>query len=113
MNVSKFEGGNCFSLLDLEACLRFKTETSASFAVGKYSRNRVGFVQRGWLDVHHPANDEGWPKAFLSVSLPEKYLQPEQQQQIIRSVFQALDIPEATFYEVDFFSIAKLIRQTG
>jgi len=111
MNLSKFEINDCFPLIDLEACLRFKTETSASFAVGKHSRNRVGFVQCGWLDVHHPADDEGWPKAFLSLSLPEKYWQLEQQ--IIKDVFRALDIPDATFYQADFFSVNKLMRLTG
>ena len=106
MNIAKFSnrGRDCFELLDLVACFEFKTETSISFQVGKRSKDGGMFSVRGWLDVHHPVDMKEYTKAYLRISLPPKYLELEQERQVLTSVFEALELPAQETYEAYFFT---------
>ena len=110
MNIADFKHRDCFALLDLEACFDFKTETSISFQLGKHSRDRGMFSVRGWLDVHHPVPGEYVTKAYLRIALPSnyfgfehKFLELEQQKEVVATVFKALQIPGEEIYEAHFF----------
>ena len=105
MNTNKFsESRDCFALLDLMACFDFKTETSISFQIGKRSKDGCIFSVRGWLDIHHPVDMGEYAKAYLRISLPQKYLDFEQEKLILAVVFEALEIPEQEIYEAYFFT---------
>jgi len=111
MNVTAFKDRDCFALLDLEACFAFKTETSISFTLGRHSRSRSAFVHKGWLEVHHPIPTEYVTKAYLRIALPSQYfgfehkfLETDQQREIVAAVFQALEIPQEEVYEAYFFT---------
>ena len=111
MNIAKFQNRECFSLLDLEACFDFKTETSISFNLGIHSRSRSAFNICGWLEVHHPIQIEYGTKAYLRIALPPQYfvfehpsLQIDQQKEIVAVVLEALEIPPEEVYEAHFFT---------
>jgi hypothetical protein len=111
MDTPRFNDRDCFTLLDLEACFDFKTETSISFQLGRYSRSRSAFSIRGWLDLHHPVHTPYGTKAYLRIALPSQYLQFEhesllsdQLKEIVATVLKALEIPSDEVYEAHFFT---------
>lgn len=59
------------------------------------------FNVKGWIDVHHPC--DGHYKAQLRVSLPVEYHQLETMTEIVRTVFEALDIPADETFQALFF----------
>jgi hypothetical protein len=116
-----------FQVLDLTARFAFKSETSISFDLGRYSDTltlpsgdlsngdfvlNVGpggvFVVTGRLDVHHPC--EGHIKTQLRTVLPAEYHRFDQMKEFVATVFEALGIPSDETFESLFVSSEK---QTG
>jgi hypothetical protein len=111
VDASRFQNAfDEFQLHDLVAKFEFKSATSISFALGRYSDTlklpdsnfamKVGprgvFTRVGRVDVHHPC--EGHIKAQLNVVLPTEYHEFERMQGLVKSVFEALGIqPDETF----------------
>jgi hypothetical protein len=113
------DGG--FRVLDLSARFAFKSATSISFALGRYSDTlrlpgggpfgddfimKVGpdaaFYVTGRVDVHHPC--EGHIKAQLHVVLPAEYHPFERMREFVATIFEALGIPSDETFESQFVS---------
>lgn len=95
MNTTRYNSlRDFFPVLDLDACFRFKTQSSISFRLGRFDKHRSVFTSQGWLDVHHPVMRDGYTSVFLRVFLPAEYLTLDQMKQMIEAVLAALEIPE-------------------
>jgi hypothetical protein len=105
-----------FRVLDLSARFAFRSATSISFDLGRYSDTlrlpgggpfggdfvmNVGpggvFKVTGRIDVHHPC--EGHIKAQLLVVLPAEYHPFERVQEFVATIFEALGIPPDETFE--------------
>ncbi len=110
-----------FRVLDLSARFAFRSATSISFDLGRYSDTlrlpsggpfggdfvmKVGpggvFKVAGRVDVHHPC--EGHIKAQLHVVLPAEYHSSERVLEFVGAVFEALGIPSDETFEALFVS---------
>lgn len=116
MDTARFEHGAGFLILDLWTSCAFKSATSISFLLGRYSDTLtcpVGdekgsqltaparvFKVAGRLDVHHPC--EGHILTQLLVVLPVEYHAYERMQQIVDRVFEVLGIPADETFEAHF-----------
>ena len=120
MDTSRFgERDSGFPVLDLSARFAFRSATSISFDLGRYSDTlrlpgsgllggdfvmKVGpggvFKVAGRVDVHHPC--DGHIKAQLHVVLPAEYHTWERMGEFIRGVFEALGISPDETYEALF-----------
>jgi hypothetical protein len=128
VDTSRFEDPDSgFQVLDLSARLAFKSATSISFDLGRYSDTLtlpggdllggdfvmdVGpggvFKVTGRVDVHHPC--EGHIKTQLHVLLPAEYHPFEQMKVFVATVLEALGIPSDETFEASFVSPE---QQTG
>jgi hypothetical protein len=117
MNTTLFSSGdNEFDILDLKARFAFKTETSISFDIGRWSNSlrlpindgeeeeTVWSADRpfvfnvvGWLDVHHPCN--GPIKTQVRIQIPVEYHSFDRMKPMVETIFKALDIPLDETYE--------------
>jgi hypothetical protein len=116
-----------FRVLDLSARFAFRSATSISFDLGRFSDTLVlpgggfdgeDFVMKtpagrvfnvaGRVDVHHPC--EGHIKTQLQVLLPAEYHPFEQMKEFVETVFKALGIPSDETFEAHFVSPE---QQTG
>jgi hypothetical protein len=110
-----------FQVLDLNAEFAFRSQTSISFNLGRYSDTLtlpgggllandfvlpVGlggvFNVVGRVDVHHPC--EGHIKAQLRTVLPSDYQQFERMRDFVAILFRALAIPPDETFEAHFVS---------
>jgi hypothetical protein len=90
-----------FPLLDLTARFAFKSQSSISFDLGRWSHSRFTFTHVGWIDAHHPC--DGHIKTQLRIRIPAKYHVCDQMKSIIHLLFEALAIPSDETYETAFF----------
>lgn len=95
-------GNDAFTLLGLTARVAFKSPSSVSFDLGRWSHSRFSFTHAGWIDVHHPCN--GHIKTQLRINIPVKYQVFDQMKSIIHLAFNALAIPLDETYEALFFA---------
>jgi hypothetical protein len=122
VDTSRFTGHHSgFQVLDLSARLTFRSATSISFDLGRYSDTlklpgggfpgqdfvmNVGpdgaFYVTGRVDVHHPC--EGHIKTQLHIVLPPEYHSSERMKEFIAIVFEALGIPSDETFEALFVS---------
>ena len=122
MDTSRFDDRDSgFRVLDLSARFAFRSPTSISFDLGRYSDTlripsggpfgddfvmKVGpggvFKVTGRVDVHHPC--AGRIKAAIHVVLPAEYHPFEQMRELVRAVFDALAIPADETFEAIFVS---------
>ena len=99
MNTSKFNSHkDYFRVLNLVACLKYKTRGSISFSIGRFSLGNCVAGGCGWLDVHCPC--DGHIKVQIRLMLPDEYYEQDKFKAIIDSVFEALEIPRDETYEV-------------
>src|SRR5262249_54391970 len=110
MDTSRFmtaEDG--FDLLDLKARFAFKTETSISFDLGRWSSTLrlpaeegsedvvwssdrpFVFTVIGWIDAHHPCDPP--IKAQIRICIPTDYHPFERMKSIVTAICEALSIP--------------------
>ena len=101
-----------FGILDFNAELDFKTESSASFrlvtvedmpATEKRIAVKNATICFGWLDVHSIAN--GHVKVQMRIGVHEKYeryITRGNLEEIVQSVFRAFGIPADETYEIRF-----------
>lgn len=101
-----------FAVLDFNAKLDFKTESSASFhlvtvedmpATEKRIAVKNATIWFGWLDVHSITN--GRVKIQIRVGVHEKYERyrtSENLEEIVRSVFKAFGVAADETYEIRF-----------
>jgi hypothetical protein len=120
MDTSRFtKADDEFDLLDLKARFAFKTETSISFDIGRWSntlrlpagegeeefvwsRDRpFVFTVIGWVDVHHPC--DSCIKAQLRVCIPPEYHRFERMESIVKAICKALSIPPEEHCQSTFF----------
>ena len=102
MDTTRFaKGQDAFSVLGLTAKTEFKTASSISFMLGRWSSRRTGFSGVGWIDVHHPC--EGHVKTRIRVRIPTTFQEFEQMKSLIAVVFENLGIPADETYESSFF----------
>lgn len=122
LRFMKAEDG--FDLLDLKARFAFKTETSISFDIGRWSstlripagdgkEDRVLSADRpfvftgiGWIDAHHPCDSP--IKAQLRICIPTEYHQFERMESIVKGICEALSIPLEEHCESKFFTSEKV-----
>jgi hypothetical protein len=122
MDTSRFvDRSSGFRVLDLSARFAFRSATSISFDLGRYSDTlrlpsggpfggdfvmNVGtggvFKVAGRVDVHHPC--EGHIKAQLLVVLPAEYHPFERMQEFVGAMFEVLGIPPDETFEALFVS---------
>ncbi len=126
MNNTPFSNDNDgFDILDLQARFVFKTDTSISFDIGRWSNTlriprAVGGGERGlvqdtpfvfnvigWIDVHHPC--DGHIRTYLRIRMPEEYHALERVKSIVATIFKALDIPLDETYEATAFDSDNVI----
>ncbi len=128
MDMSRFvDRDSGFRVLDLSARFAFRSATSISFDLGRYSDTLTlpggdlfggeitmnfgpgaVFTVTGRVDVHHPC--EGHIKAHLRVVLPAEYHPFEKMRDFVATVFEALEIPSDETFEAKFVSPE---QQTG
>lgn len=96
------EGGTEFQVLGLTARVAFRSQTSISFDLGRWTTKRSVFTHVGWIDVHHPC--DGHIKAHLRIQIPAKYLAFDQMKSISDLILEALAIPSDETYEAMFFT---------
>ncbi len=128
MDTSRFgDRDSGFPILDLSARFSFRSATSISFDLGRYSdtlrlpaggqfggdfvmKMRPGavFTVAGRVDVHHPC--EGHIVAQLHVVLPAEYHVFERMGEFVGTAFEALGIPSDETFEATFVGPE---RQTG
>ena len=103
MNTVRFNSGeDIFTLLDLTARFKFKTASSVSFSLERYSKSLCPTRQVGWIDVHHPC--ENHIKLQIRISLPSEYHNPQKLRIIIAEVLAATEIPGDETYETLLFA---------
>jgi hypothetical protein len=121
VDTSRFQNPfDRFPVLDVFATFAFKTGTSVSFELGRFSDTlrlpggafgddfsfKVGmcgvFRIVGRVDVHHPC--EGHIKAQLHVVLPAEYHETERMERLVAEIFAALAIPADETFEALFVS---------
>jgi hypothetical protein len=121
MNTSGFSrGDHGFDILDLKARFAFKTGTSISFDIGRWSNTlrlpsaegNEEFVWSedrpfvfnvvGWIDVHHPC--DGHIKAQIRVGIPDEYHSFDRVKGIVETILKALEIPPDETYEATAFN---------
>jgi hypothetical protein len=120
VDTTRFSGRDSgFRVLDLSARFAFRSATSISFDLGRYSDTLrlpsggpfggdfvmdVGpggvFTVTGRVDVHHPC--EGHIKAQLLVVLPAEYHGFERMREFVGAIFEALGIPSDETFEALF-----------
>jgi hypothetical protein len=119
MDTSRFtKPDDGFDVLDLRARFAFKTATSISFDLGRWSNTlrlpagegeeRVWSLDRpfvftviGWIDAHHPC--DACIKAQLRVCIPTEYHESPRMQTIVKAICDALSIPPEEHCESKFF----------
>lgn len=102
MDTTRFKKyEDAFTVLGLTARTDFKTSSSISFMLGRWSSRRTGFTVVGWVDVHHPC--EGHVKALIRVDIAKDHHEFEQMKSLIAVVFENLGIPADETYECHFF----------
>lgn len=125
MNTAPFSTGDSeFDILDLKARFAFKTDTSISFDIGRWSNtlrlptgdgdeDMVWSADRpfvfhvvGWLDVHHPC--DGHIKTRVRIKIPAEYHLFDRMKPIVEAIFKALDIPLDETYETTVFDSDKV-----
>jgi hypothetical protein len=117
MDTSRFgDRDSGFRVLDLSARFAFRSATSISFDLGRYSDTlrlpsggplggdfvmNVGpggaFKVTGRIDLHHPC--EGHIRTQLLVVLPAEYHPFERMREFVGAVFEALGIPPDETFE--------------
>jgi hypothetical protein len=103
MDTTRFaEGDDAFSFLALTANVAFKSPSSISFNLGRWSHCRFVFTHVGCIDVHHPC--DGHIKTQLRIQIPAQYHDLDQMKSIINQTFDALSIPLDETYEAVFFA---------
>ncbi len=103
MDTSRLSNDNdAFCLFGVTARVAFKSQSSISFDLGRWSRTRLTFTHIGWIDVHHPC--EGHIKTQLRIRIPAPYHVFEQMKLIIDLTLGALAIPLDETYEAVFIS---------
>jgi hypothetical protein len=91
-----------FTVLNFLAELEFHTASSASYRCERYSASLCPRRQLGWIDVHWPCENHH-VAVELRIALPEEYHSLEKLEEIRRSVFRALGIPEDAPWESECF----------
>jgi hypothetical protein len=103
LNTARFNSReDIFNLLDLTARFKFKTASSVSFSLERYSKSLCPTRQVGWIDVHYPC--ENHVKLQIRISLPSEYHNPQKLKTIIAEVFAATEIPADETYEALLFT---------
>jgi hypothetical protein len=97
-----------FSVLDLDARLAFRTESSNSFDVEWNANDDECKFRKGWIDVHFPC--DGRIKAVIRVSLNEPYPDWESQKTILETLFRVLDISSKVTYEALFLTPTRTVE---
>jgi hypothetical protein len=124
MDTSRFtKADDGFDLLDLKARFAFKTETSISFNIGRWSNTLrlpagegkeefvwsadrpLVFTVIGWIDAHHPC--DSLIKAQLRICIPTEYHQVERMKSIVKALCEALSISPEEHCESKFFASGK------
>src|SRR5262245_59195907 len=125
MDTSRFVGAeDGFDLLDLKARFAFKTGTSISFEIGRWSSTLrlpaaegredlvwsadrpFVFTAIGWIDAHHPCDSP--IKAQLRICIPTEYHQFERMKTTVMAICEALSIPLEEHCESKFFTSEKV-----
>jgi len=104
MNLSKFESAkDRFPILDLEAQFYFKTETSIAFLVGTGPVSNMTVMGR--VEVHHPCYPQCKDSIRVNgtVTLPAKYLTTETMIEILKTLYQELEINQSERHQFRFF----------
>jgi hypothetical protein len=104
MDTSRFtKPEDEFSLLGrLTARFAFKTESSISFEIGRFSHSRFTFTTVGWIDVHHPC--DSFIKAQVRICIPVGYHSVEQMAEMVKTICEALSISSDENCESRVFS---------
>ena len=103
MDTSRFaKPEDELSLLGLTARFAFKTASSISFEVGRWSHSRFTFTHVGWIDVHHPC--DSFTKAQVRICIPVDYHSFERMAAMVKSICEALSIPPDENCESRVFS---------
>src|SRR5688572_25100506 len=98
MNTDRFNSQeDKFSMLDLTARFSFRTASSLSFALERYSKSLCPTRQVGWIDLHYPC--EGHIKLQIRISLPSEYHAGEKLRAIVTAVIAATGVPADGTYE--------------
>jgi hypothetical protein len=111
MCLKTLKPGDRFDVLDLVAFCKFKTSGSISFDLLRESvaydfpsdgisvpfRPGFAFDVLGWVDVHHPCEEQIRTK--LRVCVPAKYQGVEQLGELLQVICTALGIPLSQPYE--------------
>jgi hypothetical protein len=103
MNSAQFNSAeDKFSVLDFTARFEFKTASSISFSLERYSKSLCPTRKIGWMDVHYPC--QGHIKVQLRISLPNEYHTPKKLGKIVADVLAATGIPADETYEAVLFA---------
>jgi len=104
MNTSRFRSDkDTFNVLDLTAVFDFKTDSSVSFTLERYSRSLLPTRMMGWIDLHHPC--AGHIKLRVRIALPAEYHTPEKLREIARAALDALGVPPDETWEADLCAV--------
>jgi len=94
-----------FTLLDMTAQFDFKTPGSISFLVGSGPSHY--FSVRGRVEAHHPCVSEfgSSPKFVARVYLPADYLNEQNMQQVVTTLYSVLGVPSDEAHQVRFLAV--------
>ena len=96
-----------FKVLDMQARLGFKTKTSISYKLERYSASLCPRRQLGWIDVHYPTEED--IKVQIRVCLPSEYHTHEKMKPMIDALLEALVIPSDESCEAAVFATSAVV----